>query len=96
MEDINKLIECEEISEIILGNRLRREQLNFLFETTNIIYNSPGRRKLFETDKKKMKMINLSIPQLTILKSLERMHEIYTTKLKELIDPSPFERRRLL
>lgn len=81
------------VAENLLGNRLKREQLNFMYDNVNIIFQSPGKERLFEKDKKRRKMINLSIPQLIILKSLQRMHEIYEKKLKERIDPEPFKRR---
>ena len=51
---------------------------------------------MFEKEKKKRKMIKLSIPQLVILKSLERMHKIYHKKLSERINPDPIKRRSLL
>lgn len=90
--DINDMIAAEDLAEKLLGNRLKREQLNFMFEQLNIIYVSPGKDRLFEKDKKKRKMIKVSIPMLIILKSLERMHAIYTKKLDEQINPEPFKR----
>ena len=95
-DDINEQTKCEIVAENLLGNRLKREQLNFMYDKVNIIFLSPGKDRLFVTDTKKMKMINLSIPQLIILKSLERMHQIHEKKLKEIIDPEPFKRCRLV
>lgn len=94
--DMSEMQQCEETAEVIMGNRLQREQLNFLYNQVNIIYNSPGRKKLLMNDLRHSKMIMLSIPRLVILKCLEQMHKVYMKKVKEKLEPDPIKRRRCL
>jgi len=90
--DMEEMQEAEAIAEPIMGNRLQREQLNFLYDQIDIIFKSPGWKKLFDVGKEKNKMILYSIPQLVVLKSIERMHSIFNVKLKEQTEPEPYHR----
>lgn len=83
MADIKILIDLEERLEVILGDRRKREQLNFMYEVFKIIYDGLSRKKLLE---KSMKLINLSIPRLVALKSLIRIDDVFQTKYKEVTE----------
>lgn len=91
---MTEMIKKELISEEILGDRLKREQLNFLYDLMVIIYNSPARPKMFEKSMLKNKMISLSIPQLTALKTIQRMDLVYSKKIIEKKEQEMFHRSR--
>jgi len=77
---INDLIEQEIISEKILGSDLKRDQLNFLFNTILYIYNSPAREKLLADAPDNEIIIEHVIPKLTVLRYLD--HIVRITKAK--------------
>lgn len=79
--DIKHLIDLEDRLEIILGDRRKREQLNFMYDVLKVIFNGLSKKKLLE---KSMKLMNLSIPRLVALKSLIKIHEVFQKKYKEV------------
>lgn len=81
MLDIRNLIDLELRLEVILGDRRKREQLNFMYEVLKIIYDGLSKKKLLEKSKK---LMNLSIPRLVALKSLIRINDIFQRKYKEV------------
>ena len=52
-----------------------------MYKVLKIVFDGPSRKKLLT---KSDKIILLSIPKLVALKALERIHEVFTTKFKEL------------
>jgi hypothetical protein len=81
MQDMTSLIELENEFEEILGDRLKREQLNFMYDVLKIVYDGHSRKKLLS---KSEKILCLSIPKLVALKSLERIYEVFQAKYTEV------------
>jgi len=67
MSDMTALITLENEIDVILGDRLKREQLNFMYDVLKIVFDGPSRKKLLA---KSDKIILLSIPKLVALKAL--------------------------
>jgi hypothetical protein len=74
----NEFIERELIAERMLGSDLKRDQLNFLFNTILYVFNSPAKEKLL-SDGNEIVTENI-IPKLTILRYLD--HIVRITKAK--------------
>ena len=92
MQDITALITLENELEVILGDRLKREQLNFMFNVLKIVYEGPSRKKLLS---KSDKILNLSIPKLVALKSLERIDEVFNAKYKEFSEVQKYKTHQI-
>lgn len=88
MQDMTAVINLENEIDVILGDRLKREQLNFMYKVLKIVYDGPSRKKLLT---KSDKIILLSIPKLVALKTLERIHEVFSTKFKELSEVNKYK-----
>ena len=80
LKDINDLINQELLSEQLLGDRLKREQLNFVFDNLKLIFKSIGKDKMLDRSEK---MLELTIPRLIALKTLEQIDKIYKRKFEE-------------
>ena len=92
MSDMTNLINLENEYEEILGDRLKREQLNFMYDVMKIVYDGKSRDKLInKTDK----MLCLSIPKLVALKSLERIHEVFQAKYKEVSEIQKYKQHEI-
>ena len=81
-------IHKENVSEIIMGNKLSRFQLNFLYNTFEIIYLSPSKNKMLAMAEK---IVEKTMPELAILKTLEQMHKVFTIKYNELKTKKDFD-----
>lgn len=92
MEDMRAIIDLEDRLEIILGDRRKREQLNFMYEVISIIYNGPSKKKLLQ--KKKSFLISV-IPRLVALKTLLKIHEIFQKKYVEVSEGEDFEKHEI-
>ncbi len=46
MADIKEMVYLENEIVDILGDRLKREQLNFIYDVVKVIYDGPSRKKL--------------------------------------------------
>lgn len=90
MQDMTAVINLENEIDVILGDRLKREQLNFMYKVLKIVYDGPSRKKLLT---KSDKIILLSIPKLVALKALERIHEVFSTKFKELSEVNKYKQQ---
>jgi len=86
------MITLENEYEVILGDRLKREQLNFMYDVMKIVYDGKSRDKLInKTDK----MLCLSIPKLVALKSLQRIHEVFQAKYKEVSEIKKYKEHEI-
>lgn len=88
MQDMTEVITLENEIEEILGDRLKREQLNFMYDVLKIVYDGPSRKKLLS---KSDKILCLSIPKLVALKSLERIYEVFQAKYKEVSEVQKYK-----
>jgi len=77
---INQLIEQELIAERMLGSDLKRDQLNFLFNTVLYIFKTPVKDKLLGEGPEREIVTEHVIPKLTVLRYLE--HIVRITKAK--------------
>jgi len=77
---IKQLIEQELIAERMLGNDLKRDQLNFLFNTILYIFKTPAKDRLLSDGQEKEVVIDYVIPMLTVLRYLD--HIVRITKAK--------------
>jgi hypothetical protein len=69
------------VAEKIMGNKLSRFQLNFLYETVGIVYNNPSKAKLINNAEK---IIEKTVPELAVLRCLMQMDRVFGIKLSEL------------
>ena len=92
MADITSMVALENEIEVILGDRRKREQLNFMYEVLKVIYDGPSRKKLLD---KREKLRVLSIPRLVALKSLQRINEIFRTKYIEVSEEEPYKEHEI-
>lgn len=86
-KDVRDLIQRELVAETIMGNKLSRCQLNFLYDTVGIVYNNPSKTKLMNNAEK---IIEKTIPELAVLRSLMQMHKVFSIKLSELREKKEF------
>jgi hypothetical protein len=77
---INQLIEHELIAERMLGSDIKRDQLNFVFNTVLYIFNTPVKDKLLGEAPDNEIVIEHVIPKLTVLRYLD--HIVRITKAK--------------
>lgn len=73
LEHTKNLINLELIAERMLGNQLKRDQLNFMFNTILYVFNSPGKEKLLKDDKG---ILEYTIPNLLILRYLDHIVKV--------------------
>jgi len=78
---INQLIEYELVAERMLGSPLKRDQLNFIFNTILYIFNTPVKDKLLGEAPDNEIVIEHVIPKLTVLRYLD--HIVRITKAKK-------------
>jgi len=78
---INQLIDQELIAERMVGSDLKRDQINFLFNTILYIFNTPVKEKLLADAPDNEIVIEHVIPKLTILRYLN--HIVRITKAKK-------------
>jgi len=76
----NILIDQELIAEKMLGSELKRDQLNFLYNSILYIYKSPVQEKLLGEAPDNEVVIEYVIPKLTVLRYLD--HIVRMTKAK--------------
>lgn len=76
---INQLIEQELIAERMLGSELKRDQLNFLFNTVLYIFKTPVKDKLLGEGPEREIVTEHVIPKLTVLRYLD--HIVRVSKL---------------
>ena len=83
-EDLKKnvidMVKKDVITQWLMGDQLKQDQFNFLYEVIKIIYDSALRDKLIAGDKE---LINEVIPQLVAFKSIMAIRNIQLTKAKE-------------
>ena len=70
---INQLIEHELIAERMLGSDLKRDQLNFIYNTILYIFNTPVKDKLLGEAPDNEIVIEHVIPKLTVLRYLDHI-----------------------
>lgn len=92
LEDMKSLIEQEVLSESLLGDRRKREQLNFTFSVLKIIFDGLAREKFL---RKGEKVLNLAIPELIALKSLEQINNIFQRKFIEETEGQKYKRHEI-
>lgn len=116
LEDVRKLIDCELICErllgyynqinfffkiLLIGDDLKRDQLNFVFDNLAIVLESKGKEKML---KKEELITKISVPKLLVFKTLQKMRSVkkkYNIILKNLKflffirfqDPRPKKKR---
>jgi hypothetical protein len=99
MMDITELVNLENEIEVILGDRLKREQLNFMYDVLKVIYDGRSRKKLLKKREKdkpwRDKMMTLSIPRLVALKSLEQINNIFQRKYIEVAEGEPYHQHEI-
>lgn len=80
------LVDCirmekqELVAERLLGNRLKREQFNFLFQTLKCLFHCSGKQKFLSRSEK---ILQFSVPHLAVLKSMVQAHKIFWRKFTE-------------
>jgi hypothetical protein len=81
LEDMENLINVDHIAERLVGNCLKRAQINFFYDVCKIIYNSPAKNDLV---KKNKKICEKTIPKLLILQSMKHFNEIFENKVASI------------
>jgi hypothetical protein len=79
-EHVVELIRLELICERLLGNTLKRDQLNFMFNTILYVFNSPAKEGMINNSTVVMES---TIPNLLILRYLDHIVKITQVKRKE-------------
>ena len=79
---MSKLVEMDLRVQWLVGDELKQDQFKFIFDTVNIIYESPLRDK-FLASKDKDVIIDWVIPKLCAYKGLMRIREIQMRKYRE-------------
>ena len=81
---LKDLIDIDLKCEVIIGDSLKRDQLQFLYESARAFYDSPARNKLFAQDesfKEDAEFIRLElIPRLTTFRTLCYMRDLDVRK----------------
>jgi len=80
--DTNELIEKELLAERILGNQLKRDQLDFMYKTVDYIYKSHAKEKLLN---KEAGIVEHTIPRLIIFNYLDNIVRINAEKKAALL-----------
>lgn len=78
VENVVDYLEKEVRAEEMLGNVLSRAQTNYLYEICLTIYNSPLKDSFLEREKK---VIEKTLPQLVVLRSLSHVNQVLDKKL---------------
>lgn len=87
LEDLKKLVDYELICERLMGDPLKRDQLNFAHQTIDLITKTPGQEKMLNKEETYTKY---SIPKLLIFKNLQKIRFILDgekeKKIKEEVE----------
>ena len=67
------LVACDATVQWLLGDELKQDQFQFLYETINIIYESALRGRLLNMDQR---IIDTVIPQLTAYRAIMAIRDI--------------------
>lgn len=92
LEDIVALIKQETLVERLMGDRLKREQLNFMYEAMECLFEGLARRKFIARGQK---IVWLAIPELVALKSLVRINEVFQRKFVEATEGIKYKRHEI-
>ena len=76
------LLDAELTSHHLLGDQLKRDQLNFTYQVVDIIKQSPAAQKLID---KEVSILKISIPFLVVFKTFQHMRAILDNKLEEAV-----------
>lgn len=87
LKDVTSLVEKEELAEYLLGNILSREQTNFIYKICMHLHNSKAKESLLNKD---TKLLDRTLPQLTILRSMVRTNKIFEEKKADIINNKVF------
>jgi hypothetical protein len=82
---INHLIAQELIAERVIGSELKRDQLNFIFNTILYIFNTPVKEKLLADAPDNEIVIEHVIPKLTVLRYLDHIVKITKAKRADVL-----------
>lgn len=80
LEDIKRLVDYELICERLAGDPLKRDQLNFLHQSLDLIMKTPGQDKMLN---KENTFTQVAIPKLLIYKNLQRIRNILDIEKEE-------------
>ena len=80
-KDVIDMVKKDIIAQWLMGDELKQDQFNFLYEVVKIVYDSALRDKLIKGDKE---VVNEVIPQLVAFKSVMVIRNIQLKKAKEV------------
>ncbi len=80
LEDIKRLVDYEMICERLIGDPLKRDQLNFMHQSLELIMKTPGQMKMLNKEETFTKS---AIPKLLIFKNLQRIRGILDAQNQE-------------
>lgn len=86
IENLVTLLEKEEVSEDMIGNILNRAQTNYVFESLSVLYNSNAKENFLGKEKK---IIERTIPQLIIFKSMCYINQIFKKRQDLALNVDP-------
>jgi len=87
---VNTMVHNDVICQWLLGNELKVDQIKFLYDVIEIIYESPCREKLLKRDKD---ILEITIPMMAVFRTLIHMwdwlnnKDEYEEKMKKLAIP---------
>lgn len=82
LDDLKKLVDYELICERLIGDSLKRDQLNFTYQSIGLIIKTPGHNKLLEKNETYTKY---SIPKLLIYKNIQQIRMILDGEIQQKI-----------
>ena len=77
LEDMKRLVDYELICERLLGDPLKRDQLNFMHRSLDLVMRTPGQNKMLD---KEETFTKLALPKLLIYKGVQRIRAILDAK----------------
>ena len=80
LEDIKRLVDYELICERLIGDPLKRDQLNFAHQSLDLIMKTPGQDKMLS---KENTFTQVAIPKLLIYKNLQRIRNVLDIEKQE-------------
>jgi len=80
LDDLKKLVDYELICERLIGDPLKRDQLNFMYQTLDLIMKTPGQDKMLS---KEDTFTQVAIPKLVVYKNLQRIRTVLDTEKQE-------------
>lgn len=74
---VNTMVRNDVICQWLMGNELKVDQIKFLYNVIEVIYESPCRERLLKRDPE---ILNVTIPMLTVFKTLLSMRDWINNK----------------